>query len=278
MSGISWTEKTWNPVAGCSLESPGCTNCYAMIMARRLEAMNVEKYRGLTRLEKGRPIWTGEMRMASAEEIASVRRLRKPRLIFVNSMSDLFHPALSDKDIFGLLDIMADLDRHRFQVLTKRPGNMARVIDLWLADKNLSMVPDHIWLGVSAEDRKRAAARIPLLATIPARTRFVSLEPLLEAVDVAELPLVEWYIVGGESADKGRARVFNPDWARQIRDAVRGKAAFHFKQLGTRPTIAGIAHRKGADIHEFPEDLRIREWPADMPGRHDVRKTTRKAA
>lgn len=259
-NGISWTDRTWNPVAGCSLVSPGCRNCYAMKMARRLEAMGVDKYRGLTKIEKGQPVWTGKIRMADEATIESIRKWKSPRLVFVNSMSDLFHAAMADEDIFRLLDLMKNESRHRFQILTKRPQNMLRALDIWMARRSLDMLPDHLWFGVSVEDQKRADERIPLLAAVRAKIRFVSMEPLIERVELRHLPRVEWYIVGGESAPRKRARRFDPDWARDIRDAVY-PAAFHMKQFGSNPVGISLRHQKGADLREFPDDLRIVEWP-----------------
>lgn len=265
-TGISWTDHTWNPIVGCSLKSPGCTNCYAMKQAHRLEALGSAKYAGLTRLVNGRPVWTGAVRMADEKTLDWPLRKTKPSLIFVNSMSDLWHEALSPQVQFRIVDVMAAATWHRFQVLTKRADVMVERLRTWMIARDLTQLPDHIWWGVSVEDQKRAEEWLPLLATIPAKVRFLSMEPLLAPVDLTGLPSVEWYIVGGESVDpsqdRGSAAAFDPAWARLIRAQARAVGgAFHFKQLGCNPTTGRTQSFKGDRPDEWPEDLRVQEWP-----------------
>lgn len=264
-TAISWTEKTWNPVVGCSLVTPGCTNCYAMKMTARLAAMGAAKYEGLVDIVKGSPVWNGTVRFAGPRALNEVSRWKKPSVIFVNSMSDLFHESLDEEITLAVLDKMLEVDRHIYQTLTKRPAIMTERIARWLDRNKLDRLPDHIWAGTSVEDQRRADERLPILATVPGRVRFVSMEPLLGPVDLAGLPLVEWYIVGGESVETDRqrseARVFDPAWAEAVLDAVEGKAAFHMKQLGSNPASGFTRHRKGADMAEWPERLKIQEMP-----------------
>jgi len=210
-SKIQWTQKTWNPVAGCSVLSPGCTNCYAMKMAGRLDAMGVAAYAGLTRKTKAGAVWTGEMRLIESA-LTQPLRWKKPSLIFVNSMSDLFHEALPDAAIDQVFAVMALAPQHTFQVLTKRaermreymtaPETVGRVADaiqpLRTDKRAVGPVPHlmggevwwplpNVWLGVSAEDQAHADERIPRLLATPAAVRFVSAEPLLGAIDLTEI-------------------------------------------------------------------------------------------
>lgn len=222
LSPIEWTEATWNPIVGCTVLSPGCTNCYAMRLAARLEAMGSEKYAGLTRISGGRPKWTGVMRLDSAS-LDLPRRWRGGRLIFVNSMSDLFHDRVSDDWIHQIFEVMVETDRHTYQVLTKRPERAS------ILGANLTW-PSHIWLGTSVESIDYMT-RIDALRNTPARVRFLSLEPLLGPLEGLDLRGIDWVIVGGESGP--RARAMDPSWVRSIRDQCTAQGvAFHFKQWG----------------------------------------------
>ena len=161
---IEWTDATWNPVAGCSIITAGCTNCYAMEMARRLEAMGAPKYQGLTRRSGGRTIWNGVVREdAAALEIPYT--WKKPRKIFVNSMSDLFHEAVSDDFILSVWRVMRDTPHHNYQILTKRPERMAEVVARRVPD-----VLPNVWLGTSVEDAP-ARGRIDPLHLVRAADR-----------------------------------------------------------------------------------------------------------
>ena len=187
-TAIEWTDATWNPVVGSSIASPGCTNCYAMREAHRLGA-NPKlhgKYAGLTRVVNGHPVWTGDARL---HEAALLQPLgwRKPRRIFVNSMSDLFHEGLTWTDIDRVFTVMAEAHRHTFQVLTKRSWRMKEWANSTHQRTKRAQLP-HIWLGVSAEDQTRAEMRISDLLATPAAVRFVSCEPLLEAIDLDRIP------------------------------------------------------------------------------------------
>lgn len=222
---IEWTDATWNPVAGCTIVSAGCTHCYAMEMARRLEAMGVEKYVGLTRKTGKRSVWNGTVREdRSALDIP--RRWRKARKIFVNSMSDLFHEQVSDAFILDVWQVMRDTPQHNYQILTKRPDRMAATVKYNVAD-----VLPNVWLGTSIENAE-TAHRITDLRAVPAAIRFISFEPLIGAVGNIDLTGIDWAIVGGES---GRlARPVQEEWIDQIhRQCARSGTAFFFKQWGT---------------------------------------------
>lgn len=222
---IEWTDSTWNPVAGCSIMSSGCTHCYAMQMARRLEAMGVDKYAGLTRKSGKRTIWTGVVREdRSALEIP--KRWRKPRKIFVNSMSDLFHEEISDNFIGDVWDVMAATQHHSYQILTKRPDRMAS----FLNNRGGHPLPN-VWLGTSIENAD-VADRVGQLRDTPASIRFISFEPLIGSVGKLDLTDIDWAIVGGESGPL--ARPIREAWIDEILSACRRYGtAFFFKQWGT---------------------------------------------
>lgn len=222
---IEWTDATWNPVAGCSIVTAGCTNCYAMEMARRLEAMGVAKYEGLTRKSGKRSIWNGVVREdRAALEIPYT--WKKPRKIFVNSMSDLFHDQVSEAFIVSVWRVMRETPHHNYQILTKRPERMARLV----ADLIPDVLPN-VWLGTSVENAE-VVDRIDHLRSARAAIRFISFEPLIGPVGEVDLTGVHWAIVGGESGKA--ARPIREDWIDQIyeRCAVYN-SAFFFKQWGT---------------------------------------------
>ena len=222
MSSIEWTDATWNPIAGCSVISPGCTNCYAMRMAARLEAMGMKKYQGLTRCSGTRHVWTGKVRLdPSALDLP--KRWKTPRKVFVNSMSDLFHEDIPDGDIHRVWTVMAAAPQHVFQILTKRPARMA--------DRTAHLpFLTNVWLGTSVENGDYLE-RINDLRRTSASIRFVSFEPLIGSVRGADLSGVDWAIIGGESGP--RARPMEPVWVDEIKRACRiHGAAFFFKQWG----------------------------------------------
>ena len=210
-SGIEWTEVTWNPVTGCTKISPGCKHCYAERMAKRLRAMGVEKY-------------AAGFSVALHESIlGDPLRWKKPRLVFVNSMSDLFHESVPEAFIESVFAIMNRARRHTFQVLTKRPERAA------LLSGRLNWTPN-IWLGVSIESENLLGRLQPLQKT-GARTKFLSLEPLLGPLPDMDLTGIDWVITGGESGPG--ARSLEPAWIRDIRDnCVRSGTPFFFKQWG----------------------------------------------
>lgn len=224
-SSIEWTDATWNPVAGCSIVSAGCTHCYAMAMARRLEAMGVEKYEGLTRKTGLRVVWNGIVR-EDEEALSIPLSWKKPRKIFVNSMSDLFHEAVSDAFISAVWDIMQRTPYHQYQILTKRPERMRAVLQ--------ARVPKplpNVWLGTSVEAAD-VIDRINHLRLTPAAIRFISFEPLIAPVGTVNLSGIHWAIVGGESGKS--ARPIHEDWIDEIHNqCVEAGTAFFFKQWGT---------------------------------------------
>ncbi len=210
-SGIEWTETTWNPVTGCTKISHGCKFCYADRMAKRLQAMGVDKYRN------------GFSVTMHPSTLKDPLKWRKPRLVFVNSMSDLFHEEVSLSFIKAVFETMNQASHHTFQVLTKRPN---RVLDL---NQHLTWSPN-IWLGTSIESQ-HWQFRLEELRATGAQTKFLSLEPLLGPLSGIPLNEIDWVIVGGESGPG--ARPMEPDWVREIRDSCLQKdVPFFFKQWG----------------------------------------------
>lgn len=210
-SPIEWTESTWNPVTGCTRISPGCKHCYAERMARRLQAMGQPNYRNGFRLT------------VHPHVVQAPLRWRKPRVIFVNSMSDLFHKDVPFEFVRQVFDVMERAGQHTFQVLTKRPE-----VALEYADR--LPWPDNVWLGTSVESALYTH-RIKTLRQIPAGVRFLSLEPLLGPIPNLPLRGIDWVIVGGESGPG--ARPMEKAWATQIRDRCLARGVpFFFKQWG----------------------------------------------
>ncbi len=333
-SAIEWTDATWNPIVGCTIVSPGCTNCYAMKDAwRKHHIPAMPHYHGLTKKVNGNAVWTGNVAVAPDHILTAPLRWRKPKRIFVNSMGDLFHESISDEAIDRVFAVMALCPQHTFQLLTKRAERMRvyfakeetamRIAfvaeEIWAATGTID--PDgifegdedsmqgllhwplpNVWLGISAERQKEADERIPHLLATPAAVRFVSAEPLLGPIDFVNLPSVsgigryldslstspgsdvpnrlDWIIVGGESGQG--AREHDIAWSREIIAQCKeaGVSVFE-KQLGSAPyserdriSYKGrkAAHphqgfwrylndRKGGDWSEWPEDLRVREFP-----------------
>lgn len=210
-SSIEWTDVTWNPVTGCSKVSPGCLNCYAERMARRLKGMGLNRYRngfGLTLHE---------------DLIEAPLSWVQPRLIFVNSMSDLFHEAVPDRFIERVFSVMNRCPQHRFQILTKRSNRLH-----WAA-KALTWAPN-IWMGVSVED-SRMTFRIHDLCAVPASVRFLSCEPLVGPISRLPLKGIHWVIVGGESGPGSRP--MKEEWVKDIRRQCQvAHVPFFFKQWG----------------------------------------------
>lgn len=241
---IEWTDVTWNPVAGCSIITPGCTNCYAMRMAARLEAMGTEKYRGLTRKSGDRHIWTGRITL-DRQALDVPFAWRKPKLVFVNSMSDLFHEAVPAEFIRQVWSVMEQTPRHTYQLLTKRPERMAEVLRATWARK----LPN-VWLGSSVEDNE-TVFRLDHLRRVDAAVRFVSFEPLLGSVALADLANIDWAIVGGESGP--RARQMNAEWVDEIRlRCAAAGTAFFFKQWGGKNKKAAGRMLNGRTYDEMP--------------------------
>lgn len=207
---IEWTEATWNPVTGCTKISEGCRNCYAEKMAKRLQAMGVKRYQNGFKLS------------LHPDLIDVPLRWKKPRKIFVNSMSDLFHPGVPDEFILKVFETMNRAPYHIFQVLTKRPERVVTLADRLNWTSN-------IWMGTSVESMK-VVERVHHLRKVPARIRFLSCEPLLGPLQL-NLDGIHWVIVGGESGPG--ARPLDGEWVRGIRDqCIRKGVAFFFKQWG----------------------------------------------
>jgi protein gp37 len=210
-SSIEWTEATWNPTTGCTKISPGCAHCYAERMAIRLRAMGQERYRD-------------GFELTLQDDIVELPlRWKKPRVIFVNSMSDLFHNDVPPDFIQRCFSVMQQADQHVFQVLTKRPERAADLADQLPWSEN-------VWMGTSVES-DRYTERINILRQVPAAIRFLSIEPLLAPIPDISLDGIHWVIVGGESG--AGARPMQIEWVRQIRDqCVSADVRFFFKQWG----------------------------------------------
>lgn len=223
-SAIEWTDLTWNPVVGCSIASAGCTNCYAMRMAARLEAMGTSKYAGLTRRTKRGAVWTDLVRCDEAS-VEIPLTWKKSRRVFVNSMSDLFHPDVPAKFVARIWNVMRRTPQHQYQILTKRPERMAQLLQE-VASEPLP----NVWLGTSVEG-PLVVDRIDHLRRAPAAIRFISFEPLIGAIHGLNLLGIDWAIVGGESGP--RARLMLEEWVDPIFDAcLAAGTEFFFKQWG----------------------------------------------
>lgn len=241
-TSIEWTDATWNPVAGCTVLTAGCTNCYAMRMAARLEAMGTDKYRGLTRKSGGRAKWTGKITL-DHKALSIPGTWSKPRRVFVNSMSDLFHSDVPAEFIAKVWKIMADTPRHTYQILTKRPDRMAEIVP------NLQRLAN-VWLGTSVEDH-RVLDRVDELRKVPAFVRFISFEPLIGSVADADLNDIHWAIVGGESGPN--ARHMESVWVEEIESLCRDAGtAFFFKQWGGKNKAATGRLFRGRTFDEMP--------------------------
>ncbi len=276
ISNIEWTDRTWNPVRGCSIVSPGCINCYAMKFAHRFSGPG-KPYEGLTKQTSAGPQWTGKIRTVD-DALTEPLKWRKPQRVFVNSMSDLFHEGVPDQFIDRVFAVMAIARRHTFQVLTKRPARMRDYMlsrapkkaghvlpPEWLhylndvvdaQDRNITTrfgergtgrghwpMPN-VWLGVSCEDQQRADERIPLLLETPAAVRFVSAEPLIGPIrfelEADSVGNIDWVIVGGESGPG--ARPCDVAWVRSIVDeCAECLVPVFVKQLGAIPFTTNAA-------------------------------------
>lgn len=240
-SGIEWTETTWNPTTGCDRVSAGCDNCYALALAKRLKAMGSSKYQA-----DGDPRTSGPGFGVSlhADVLTAPLRWREPRVVFVNSMSDLFHAHVPVAFVRRVFEMMAATPRHTYQVLTKRASRLARLAPsiTW---------PPNVWMGVSVEDRGQLP-RVDHLRSVPSAVRFVSAEPMLGPLGGLDLSGIHWVIAGGESGP--HARQVEEAWLRELRDQCRsGGVAFFFKQWGGRTPKAGGRHLDGRTWDEFPE-------------------------
>lgn len=222
VSNIEWTEVTWNPVTGCDRVAAGCDNCYAMALAKRLKAMGLEKY-----VNDGDPRTSGPGFGVTIHPSVLRQPLQwhKPRVIFVNSMSDLFHAKVPIAFIQDVFSVMAETPHHTYQILTKRSLRLSRVAEKieW---------PSNVWMGVSVESAQ-VLDRVDHLRSVPAATRFLSCEPLLGPLAGLRLDGIHWVIVGGESGPG--ARPMEESWALDIRDRCTAAGVpFFFKQWGGR--------------------------------------------
>lgn len=318
--GISWTEQTWNPLRGCSKVSEGCRNCYAMSVAARFSGAG-QPYEGLAHRVGGKAQWTNEIKLVD-DHLFDPLRWTKPRMIFVNSMSDLFHEQVPEWFIDKVFGVMATAKHHTYQVLTKRPERMR---DYFLSleqhrhESETGPTLPNVWLGVSIEDQKTADERIPFLINTPAAVWWVSYEPALGPIDFSKWlfsecpdcegkgggrnftaaslddglwdcdrcegtgrvsnPDISWIVVGGESGPG--ARPFDLQWARQtVSQCCEAEVPVFCKQMGSNPVqrvVYGassmldtekvnlepvrLKDRKGGDPEEWPEDIRVRQWP-----------------
>lgn len=243
-SAIEWTDATWNPTTGCERVSPGCDNCYALALAARLKAMGNPRYQRDGRLPLSGP---GFGLTLHEDVLALPFTWARPRMVFVNSMSDLFHDNIPDEFIARVFETMARTPRHTYQVLTKRAGRMSA----WTRRHRPDPLPN-VWLGTSVEDQKWAKVRLPKLLETAAAVRFVSCEPLLGPVELAPwLSRLDWVIVGGESGP--RARSIDPRWALALRDeCANAGVAFFFKQWGGRTSKSGGRLLDGQTWDGFP--------------------------
>jgi protein gp37 len=235
-SSIEWTDATWNPVRGCTKISPGCKHCYAEVFAERFRGVIGHAY------ERG-----FDLRLVP-EKLAEPLRWSKPRMIFVNSMSDLFHEKVPDSYIEKVAKVMSIANWHLFQVLTKRSERLNKML-------NTSLRPyarlKHIWWGVSVEDRKYGLPRVQHLRATPAAVRFLSVEPLLEDIGNFSLNGIAWVIVGGESGSK--ARPIKTEWVISIRDKCKAaNVPFFFKQWGGKNKKQSGRLLEGSTYDEFP--------------------------
>jgi len=288
MTTIEWTDQTWNPTTGCKKVSEGCANCYAEGIAKRF--------------------W-GERKFTEVqfhpERLEQPLKWRKPRMVFVNSMSDLFHEAVTDEQLDQIFAVMALTPQHTYQCLTKRPQRMLEYFrgfsmraadcggDRWLLhevaaglvgeeelhdgkyqhQKMLDMPLPNCWLGVSVENQKAGDDRVSILRQTPAAVRFLSCEPLLENIFLANLKDIDWVIVGGESGPG--ARTCDIDWIESIIEQCKeADVACFVKQLGSNAIarsdmgILDFSNTRGnaSNPDEWPEDLRVRQFPKQFIG------------
>ncbi len=249
LSDIEWTDVTWNPVAGCSIASAGCTNCYAMRMAARLQAMGHAKYKRTTRKSGDRYVWTGRVNIDEFG-LSAPLEWRKPKRIFVNSMSDLFHPSVPDAFIQRVWEVMQQCPQHHFQVLTKRPDRMA---EMFATGKIVAET--NVWVGTSVESDE-VTDRVGHLVNIVGATRFVSFEPLIGEIAEIDLRGIHWAIVGGESGP--RSRPMEEAWVERLYEICRrDDVAFFFKQWGGRNKKTTGRELHGQTYDEFPLDLAV---------------------
>ena len=251
-TGIEWTDATWNPVTGCTKVSTGCDHCYAETVARgRLKALYSARPPVVS--ANGHALNPFAVRLWP-ERLMAPLKWRRPRLVFVNSMSDLFHAEIPETFIRRIFETMLQADQHRYQILTKRPG---RAFRFWKRNHDLfdgDEIPLHIWIGTSIENQ-RAITRLRQLDRLPATVRFLSCEPLLGPLSL-DLKRTHWVIAGGESGPK--CRPMDPAWVRQIRDqCIASGVPFFFKQWGGRTPKSNGRLLDGREWNELPAITRL---------------------
>jgi protein gp37 len=249
-SAIEWTEATWNPTTGCDRISAGCNNCYALALAKRLKAMGIAKYQ-----TDGDPRTSGPGFGVTYHEeaLATPYTWRRPRLVFVNSMSDLFHARVPTPFIRDVFEVMQETPRHTYQILTKRSRRLARIAPqlAWATNS---------WMGVSVESADQYD-RVHDLMTVPAAVRFLSCEPLLGPLPNIPLDGIDWVIAGGESGIN--ARPVDPRWIRDLRDSCQASATpFFFKQWGGRRAKSNGRILDGETWSEMPSLSHESRMPA----------------
>jgi protein gp37 len=245
-TNIEWTGSTWNPTTGCDRISAGCDNCYALTLAKRLKAMGSAKYQ-----TDGHPTTSGPGFGVAVhpDTLDEPLRWRKPRTVFVDSMSDLFHHQTPELFIGSVFDVMARTPQHTYQILTKRPARARSILNGWAVNGwtwrrhdhrwcgPIDGPPPNVWIGASIESADHIG-RADHLRRTPAAVRFVSAEPLLGPLAGLDLTGIDWLIAGGESGPD--ARPVNPDWVRDLRDrCTYSRVSFFFKQWGGRTPKAG---------------------------------------
>lgn len=235
-SSIEWTDATWNPVRGCTKISPGCKNCYAKTFA--------ERFRGVT----GHPYELGFDLRTVPEKLAEPLKWKAPRKIFVNSMSDLFHPGVPTTFIKKVAAVMMEADWHQYQVLTKRADRLKELLNSTL---QFAASNSHIWWGVSVENKRHGLPRLEALRDAPATVKFLSIEPLLEDLGEVDLTGIDWVIVGGESGHGARA--MREEWVQSLLNQCKEQnVSFFFKQWGGRNKKASGRLLNGRTYDELP--------------------------
>ncbi len=259
LSKIEWTDRTINFWVGCDIVSAGCTNCYAMKMAARIQGWGNPSYEGVTKRVNGQTVWTGRINVGSEKRWNEPLSTLLPTLFFVNSMNDFWHPNAKDEWRKRAFDIFRRTPRHQYQILTKRPEHIAPILE-----RMGETVPGNAWLGCTVEDH-RVVDRIAMLREVPARIRFLSVEPMTAPLGEVDLRGIHWVILGGESGP--RARPMQLDWALEVRDqCIAQGVPLFFKQFGlakNNPLFAngGIAYVKKHDpIGKGGSLLDGRQW------------------
>lgn len=255
MSAIEWTDKTWNPIAGCDRLSPGCDNCYAIGQARRCEGFGHAKYKDTTIHTNGGLDWSGIVNF-DPDALLIPYKAKKPTIWFVNSMSDIGHHEVTEGQVKAIFEVMNKTPHHHYQILTKRPSRIVKIAD------QLDWTPN-IWFGVSVENVKYGGQRLKELRKIPAAIRFVSAEPLLGDVSGLDYSDIHWIIAGGESGVSwNKIRPMDADWVRNLRDTCRAhRIPFFFKQWGNYDE-KGLWHKSKAETGHLIDGQEFFEMPA----------------